>query len=78
MGFRRGNKSNIWVLGLCFRLRGCDFSLEDEIWTTMLGFGPHVTIESAPRSVMKQDVVDIAIMQRQNPTNLDMDAYVVV
>ena len=44
----------------------------------MLGFGPHVTIESAPRSVMKQDVVDIAIMQRQNPTNLDMDAYVVV
>ena len=39
-----------------------------------------VTIKSAPRSVMKQDAVDMAIMQRSehNPTNLDTDANVVV
>ena len=43
-----------------------------------------VTIENAPRFVMKRDVVDMAIMQRlecravQNPTNLDMDKDVVI
>ena len=43
-----------------------------------------VTKESLPRSVKNRDAVDMAIMQRcergaiQNPTNLDMDADMVV
>ena len=54
-------------------------------------FGPQcwdldlvATIESAPRSVMKRDVVDMAIMQRHergavyNPTNLNTGADMVV
>ena len=82
LGFTWGNKAGS---------QGCDLGFKAVIWAWRKEFGPQcwdldllVTITSAPKSVMKRDAVNMAIIQRrergavQNPTDLDTDTDVVV